>query len=128
MAAAPLNGLLIDAYAVQHPGKPSAQAIQSVAVHALVLHGVLERKMSPDQALWIRRRALREGGVHKHERYRWLDPPDFSGSLTIVDVVKGTDPVERARTAADYIHAVWKEWAARHGETLSAWFVDNVLA
>ncbi|MCA9961009.1 MAG: hypothetical protein KC443_18340, partial [Anaerolineales bacterium] len=41
LAPHPWNGLLLDAYTTQHPGVPSPQAIQSVAVHLLALHGVL---------------------------------------------------------------------------------------
>jgi hypothetical protein len=42
-----LNPLLVDAYCVQHHGTPSPQAINSVAVHALALHGVLAAGVSP---------------------------------------------------------------------------------
>lgn len=53
------SALLLDAYAAQHHGVPSPQAIQSVAVHLLVLHGVLARAALPEAALWIRRQAMR---------------------------------------------------------------------
>ena len=39
----PVHGLTVDAYAAQHPGTPSRQAIQSVAVHLIALYLVLER-------------------------------------------------------------------------------------
>ena len=55
--------LLVDAYAAQHPGVPSPQSIQSVAVHLLTLHGVLRRGLDPSRALWIRLRAVRFAGV-----------------------------------------------------------------
>lgn len=45
------NGLLTDAYMVQHPGVPSPQAIQSVAVHLLALYGVLERGVDPGRGV-----------------------------------------------------------------------------
>jgi hypothetical protein len=40
VAPSPLRELLVDAYA-PHPGVPSDQAIQSVAVHLITLYGVL---------------------------------------------------------------------------------------
>ncbi|HLF87607.1 MAG TPA: DUF5946 family protein [Anaerolineales bacterium] len=43
MAPAPSNTLIVDAYAAQHPGTPSPQSIQSVAVHLIALYGVLEK-------------------------------------------------------------------------------------
>src|SRR5450759_4052888 len=41
--------MCVDAYAVQHPGTPSPQAIQSVAVHLLNMHEylVLGRPVTP---------------------------------------------------------------------------------
>lgn len=69
LAPAPLNALLLDAYAVQHAGTPSPQAIQSVAVHALTLFGVLERGVAPDQALWLRQRILRPKSVSENLRH-----------------------------------------------------------
>ena len=46
--------LTVDAFAVQHPGIPSPQTTQSVAIHLMVLHGVLKRGLEPSQALWLR--------------------------------------------------------------------------
>ncbi len=57
---APFNALIVDAYAVQHPGVPSSpQAINSVAVHLMTLHGILERDFKIDQAMWLRQRPER---------------------------------------------------------------------
>ena len=77
LAPAPANGLIGDAYAAQHPGTPVDQAIQSVAVHLLVLHGVFTRGLDPTSALWIRRLALREKGKSRRGRFRWLEPPSW---------------------------------------------------
>ena len=44
---APVHRLTVDAYAAQHPGVPSPQSIQSVAVHLIRLHLVLERGLRP---------------------------------------------------------------------------------
>src|SRR5437764_9967088 len=41
-AAAPYRQLCVDAYAVQHPGEPNEQAIQSVAGHLLSLYTTIE--------------------------------------------------------------------------------------
>src|SRR5262245_53935422 len=66
LAPAPLNAVLGDAYAAQHPGTPGEQALQSVAVHLLTLYGVLNRGVTPDNALWIRQRALRDKHGKRH--------------------------------------------------------------
>jgi len=63
------NALLVDVYAAQHPGTPSNQTVNSVAVHLMVLYGVLERSYSPSQALWLRMRPGRHSRIPKHERF-----------------------------------------------------------
>ena len=40
----------VDAYAVQHPGKPSQQSIRSVGIHLVRLCLILERNFSDDAA------------------------------------------------------------------------------
>jgi hypothetical protein len=68
-----MNVLIGDAYAVQHSGTPSAQAIQSVAVHLLTLYGVFRRGVAPDKALWIRQRRLQSLGSSLYF-HLWLNP------------------------------------------------------
>ena len=45
-----------DAYGVQHHGEDSSQAIQSVAIHLLTLHGAITRSAD---GFWVKRRATR---------------------------------------------------------------------
>ena len=111
---APFNALIVDAYAAQHPGTPSNQTINSVAVHLMVLYGVLERGWPPQQALWLRMRPGRPSTVHKHARFHWLLPPSFAACLTLADVVAGVTPIERSRRAEAWIKEVWAVWAALH--------------
>ena len=128
MAPVPTLTLLGDAYAAQHPGTPSAQAIQSVAVHVLTLYGVFVRGVEPTNALWVRQRALREHGRAKHERFHWLTPPLCTGSLTIVDIVQGSTALERATVAQHYIETVWTQWANLHVSSIARWYDAYVLA
>ncbi len=46
----PTHRLTVDTYAVQHPGKPGRQAIQSVNVHLMGLYLVLEQGLNGPQA------------------------------------------------------------------------------
>jgi len=126
LAPGPLNGLLVDAYAAQHPGVPSDQSIQSVAVHLLALYGVLDKGLSPDLALTIRLKAVNERKQAKHGRYQWLTPPDFNGSLSIADIVAQPTPPARTDRLAHYIEEVWARWAALHRETIVGWFAEYV--
>jgi hypothetical protein len=125
---APLNALISDAYAVQHPGVPSDQSIQSVAVHLLTLHGVLERGVDPQHVLWVRRRALREPRGPKAGRFQWLTPPSFAGSPTVADIARSPTPDLRSEQAERYVRTIWALWAAQHLATLTAWYDQFVLA
>jgi hypothetical protein len=128
IAPGPFNALLVDTYAVQHPGVPSNQAIQSVAVHLLTLYGVLERGVPVERAVWLRTRPLREGAQHKHQRFVWLTPPSFVGSLKIADIVAAPTPQARAERAKDYVDNVWSIWwQTEHAPTLVQWYEQYVV-
>ena len=86
MTPVPFDALLVDAYAAQHPGTPSDQAIQSVAVHLITLCGVLERGVPLSDALWLRQRARRGSLEARGRRSSWLTPPAFDGRLTIAAI------------------------------------------
>jgi hypothetical protein len=119
--------LLVDAYAAQHPGQPSDQSIQSVAVHLLTLYGVLEAGYRPDQALWLRRRPLRDGRTAKHARFTWLEPPALHLGLTVEQIAAGPSPQERTRLAKQYIDQVWQAWKGAHQRAIQGWFGVYVL-
>jgi hypothetical protein len=121
LASGRLNPLITDAYAVQHPGTPSPQAVQSVTVHLLALYGILDLGLDPDRALDIRVRALQHGSTPKHARYHWLTPPENGYSLTIADVAAAETPLLRTETAARWIHHVWEVWSI-HRSQAAEWF------
>jgi hypothetical protein len=108
--------LLLDAYAAQHHGVPSPQAIQSVAVHLLVLHGVFARAMEPEGALWIRRQAVRRKGV-----YAWLPPPPPKAAYALRHCFPATGG-HRVRSIATYVRSVYEAWRAPHQQQLDAWY------
>jgi hypothetical protein len=127
LAPDPLNGLLVDAYAAQHPGTPSDQAVQSVAVHLLTLYGVLERGVASENALWVRQRALRGQAQSKRRRFAWLAPPSFAGSLTVADIVRETTEAARTEALKSYIRSVWSAWAQAYSETIADWYERFVI-
>ena len=116
------NLLLVDAYAAQHHGDPSPQAIQSVAVHLLVLHGVLSRMVAPEAALWIRRRAMRRKGV-----YAWLSPPPPEAAYALRHCFPGPD-IGPPQPIATYVGSVYMSWRELHGSQLDAWYDEFVAA
>lgn len=127
LAPNPYNALLVDAYAAQHYGVPSDQAIQSVAVHLLTLYGVLVRGVSPDKALWLRQRALREQKSSKRGRYHWLTPPSFAGCVTVADIVREPTLTARSHKVKEYVEQVWAIWSKPHLPIIIHWYDAYII-
>ncbi len=128
LAPKAFNNLIVDAYAVQHPGTPSDQTINSVAIHAMVLYGILERGFKPDQALWLRQRPGRIKSSEKHSRFHWLTPPSFDSSLTVADVAAGKTPLERSELVERWVREVWSRWSELHRDQIGIWFERFMIA
>ncbi len=120
--------LSVDAFAVHHPGTLSPQTTQSVAIHLMVLHGVLKRGFKPSQALWLRSRPGRPSQMSKHERFHWLTPPDLTHGITVSDVIAAATPLERSTRLESWVRAVYALWSAAHEAQIAAWFNQFVIA
>ena len=108
--------LCVDAYAVQHPGSPNPQAIQSVAVHLLSLYAQLERGFSGPAAPGFIQRA-----VQRKHQYHWLPPPSFDGVRTLGHVLAHLD--RPAIAAHEWATDAWQAWAL-HGQQVEQWYVQ----
>ena len=114
-----LDALFGDAYGVQHHGEDSPQAIQSVAVHLLNLHGIISGKTTRPR--WPIGRALRTRGVfHK------LDPPAFGSALTIRHLFPGGGVVTPV-TRSQYVVSVYEAWMVLHRSTVEQWYERYVV-
>ncbi|HEX2234527.1 MAG TPA: DUF5946 family protein [Thermoleophilaceae bacterium] len=101
--------LTVDAYAVQHPGRPEPRAVQSVGVHLVALLLSVERRASPTEVMRaIRRLVATDPG------FEWLDPPRPNGALTVVDVLRDE------ATPAEWAGDVWRAWEPHHPR-VAAW-------
>lgn len=97
----------VDAYAVQHPGRPSPQTIQSVSVHLIRLCLMLERDLDPKLANDAIKAAV------EHE-YVWLAPPAMPGTITVADVHNAKDVEQHLRLSREWAAAAWGAWSAHH--------------
>ena len=111
-----VNRLTVDTYAAQHPGaKPTAEAIQSTAVHLVGLYVVLERGFELQKAS----RLTSEAAAYR-SRYRWLEPPDLRTHVTIREILEAGSPQRHEERVWEWARAVWQGWAAHHG-TVREW-------
>lgn len=102
------EALIVDAYAVQHPGSPNPQAIQSVWVHLIALHLVLDVGWPTSQLVRIRR-----AGAAGSAGWAWLEPPSAMGPVTAVDVATA-EPGARAETIRRWVEGAWAAWDGQH--------------
>ncbi len=106
---ASLHRLSVDAYAVQHPGRPSPQTTQSVALHLMSLCLILERGVDPSRATAFFQEAAKDKG-----RYVWLPPPASRGSVTVKDVYAAASAEDHERLVRAWAESAWSAWAPHH--------------
>lgn len=117
----PVHRLTVDTYASQHPGTPSPQSIQSVAVHLVGLYVVLERGFDLRKAA----RVTSEAAAYRSS-YSWLEPPDLARGLTILDVVTSQGVERHEEHVWEWARHVWDTWTPHHG-TVKGW-ANTVLS
>ena len=110
-----IHRLTVDAYAAQHPGKPSPQSIRSVGFHLVRLHLFLECDLDMRRA---NEAMLAMSG--RKERFTWLAPPPVRGVVTVADVHGATTSEAHARRVREWAASVWAAWSSHH-ETIRRW-------
>lgn len=108
----PTHQLTVHTYAVQHPGRPSRQSIQSVTLHLVGLYCILERGLTATRSTQIMDRVL----VHAHT-FVWLEPPVPNGRMTVLDVAPARDRDEHRRVVEQWARDVWGAWTRHHDHT-----------
>lgn len=110
-----VHRLSVDSYAVQHPGVPSRQSIQSVGVHLVRLCLFLEHQLAPEHA----NDAMLAAAKQKAQ-YQWLEPPPSLGALTTADVEAAVDATAHERLVRTWAAQMWSVWSPHH-DTVRAW-------
>ncbi len=104
-----VHRLTVDTYAVQHPGRPSPQSVQSVALHLIGLCLVFERGWVGDRVT----DAVQAASAWK-DRFHWLTPPPSRGALTIADVERAAGAGEHAERVREWASGAWLAWSSHH--------------
>jgi hypothetical protein len=119
--------MCVDTYAVQHPGTPNPQAIQSVAVHLLNLYSYLVR----GHPIHIPQRILSERMFHAIAPPRmraayWLAPPSFAGTLTVFEMPLCGTGAALATGARAWAESVWEAWRGHH-QQIAEWYAKHAV-
>jgi Family of unknown function (DUF5946) len=110
-----VHRLTVDAYAVQHPGVPGRQSIQSVGVHLVRLCLLLEQGLPPERA----NQAMLQAVNHKSQ-YHWLEPPASLGPITVADVEAASGVERHVAAVRRWAAQMWEVWSPHHA-TVRAW-------
>lgn len=111
----PAHQLTVDAYAVQHPGRPERRTARSVAIHLVGLCLSLERERGPIELPRLRQRLAPAKRV-----FPWLSPPDSLGEVTIVDVHDAENAEGHRATVDRWARSAWEAWSPHHAQ-VRAW-------
>ncbi|MGQ0657709.1 MAG: DUF5946 family protein [Chromatiales bacterium] len=116
-----LHRLTMDAYAAQHPGGHSPEAIRSLGSHLVGLCAAVALGQDATRSNWVVDRVAAEFGG-----FEWLEPPCTGGIMTIADVAAAQSMHERERLVRDWGRDVWDWWAPHHA-TIRRW-LDRICA
>ena len=114
-----IHRLTVDSYAVQHPGQPSPQSIQSVAVHLISLCLVLEHDVDVQHATAAMQMAVKTKG-----RFVWLTPPASLGTVTVADVRAAQNAEQHKQQVYAWTKSAWQAWAPHHA-TIHGWLAEG---
>lgn len=106
--------LTVDTDAVQHPGHPGKQSIQSVKVHLISLYLILELGVD-EQTTTEKMGEI----LAKEPQFEWLEPPLPNGRISVLDVLTATNLIEHEIKVRTWAGDVWSGWYSKHNETIN---------
>ena len=114
-----VHRLTVDAYAAQHPGQPSPQTIQSVAVHLMALSLIFEPEWTFEGIPPFLSKAA------NRFTFTWMEPPADRGRANVSHVLTATTAEEHAQQVRAWARCVWDAWTPHHPQ-IRAW-AEKVL-
>lgn len=104
-----IHRLTADTYAVQHPGQPSRNSIQSVWGHLVAQYFYLEKGYDGEKT-----RSQIKRFLEAKPELVWLPPPDFTGSLNVNHVAGSVEPQDHIRRVQEWGRSVYEYWLKDH--------------
>ena len=110
-----VHALTVDAYSVQHPGRPGPQTIASIHLHLASLYAHLKRGSPVAELAAVKQRVA----AFKAE-FEWIDPPEHFGGLTVADVLKASSASEHVEAVTEWATTAFMAWSEAHTR-MEAW-------
>ncbi|MCL2384082.1 MAG: DUF5946 family protein [Oscillospiraceae bacterium] len=108
-----IHRLTVDTYAIQHPGQPSRQSIQSVNIHLISLYAIFIKKLNGKEATKMIGEILK-----KEHNFEWLEPPVPNGEITVTDVLKATNKEEHEKAVKEWAENVFDCWYSKYKQII----------
>jgi len=105
--------MTVDAYALQHPGDKSQQAVQSVNIHLISTTLLFKHKAKPGRALAAMRK-ISAASKKDLTLFNWLQPPKSLGKITVIDVLPVTQLEDYLNQIETWAHCAWQAWEDYH--------------
>ena len=105
----PVHRLSVDAYAVQHQGRPERRTRQSLVGHLLTLQLQLEQGLDRQEATAALRRL-----VERRPDYDWYEAPLEPAWVTVDHVLGAADAEDHRRRVREWAGSVWQVWEPHH--------------
>jgi hypothetical protein len=109
-----VHQLLVDAFAVQHPGVPDRRSAQSVGLHLMTLCLFLERGVDPAEGPRLHKQMI------EWPAFGWLEPPQSRGEITVANVHAAASTTDRIAATKAWARSAWEAWSPHH-ETVRGW-------
>lgn len=113
--------LVVDAYAVQHPGGSDRRAVQSVAIHLMTLALILEDGADPTEGPGLHR-----GMVRRPVFGELVGRAPALDDRTVADIPLAGSVAEAEGATRAWARDVWASWSPEHA-TVRAWLQASGL-
>jgi hypothetical protein len=115
--------VIVDAYAVQHPGDEDPRAVQSVAIHLMTLALFLDRGVDPVHGTQLHKQMVTRPTFHRLQR----TGPSPEPMLTFQHVPLSGDPDLARERAYEWARSAWTSWEP-HQEVVHRWLATSGLS
>ena len=105
--------MTVDAYALQHPGDKSSQAVQSVNIHLISTTLIFGHNASNDKALNAMRK-ISAASKKDPNLFNYLEPPLSLGAITVKDVLPKTQADDHLKQIENWAKTTWQAWSNHH--------------
>ncbi len=112
---AEVHRVSVDVYAVQHPGDPSPQTVQSLCVHLVAMCLTYEHGWDSDRI----QRVMGDMSKRRYFEILWLEPPTRRYPMTVIDLLDAETPDAYREAVRRWGRSTWGLWSAHHPQVRS---------